>query len=42
MLHDLLADVMGECAAMIGRDASPGQRCDTARWVTACALTARP
>jgi hypothetical protein len=39
MLHDLLADAVGECAALVGRDASRGQRCDTARWVTACSLT---
>jgi hypothetical protein len=39
MLHDLLADLIGECAALAGRDASPGQSCDTAKWVTACALT---
>jgi hypothetical protein len=39
MLHDLLAGAAGECAALAGRDASRGQACDTARWVTACALT---
>ena len=39
MLHDLLAGPVGECAALVGRDASRGQRCDTARWVTACAFT---
>jgi hypothetical protein len=39
MLHDLLADTIDECAALVGRHAGRGPRCDTSRWETACALT---
>jgi len=39
MLHDLLVGAIGECAALVGRDAGRSQGCDTGRWVTACALT---
>jgi hypothetical protein len=40
LLHDLLAGAIGECAALAGRDdAGQRPRGDTARWVSACALT---
>jgi hypothetical protein len=39
MLRDLLAGVIGECAAWAGRDAGRSPRYDTATWAAACELT---
>jgi hypothetical protein len=39
MLRDLLAQAIGECASLVGRDPNHDAASDTALWATACRLT---